>query len=168
LLLKDFQYWPWFGSPRNRRLAVKLSTRGRYATRLMLDLALHYNEGLVLLKDVAARQEISRKYLGHLVASLKGAGLVASGRGAHGGYRLARPPGEIRLGDVIRTVEGDLGLVECVHSPGVCDRTAICAARDVWELMSSSVTNMIDSITLQDMVDRHHRKQANEALMWNI
>jgi len=147
---------------------MKLSTRGRYATRLMLDLALHYDEGLVLLKDVAARQEISRKYLSHLIASLRTAGLVASGRGAHGGYRLARTPREIHLGEVIRTVEGDLGLVECVHSPDVCDRTHTCAVRDIWALMSNKVKDLLDSITLQDMVDRHKRKQTQEALMWSI
>jgi Rrf2 family protein len=147
---------------------MKLSTRGRYATRLMLDLALHYDEGFVLLKDVAARQEISKKYLGQLVALLKRAGLVASSRGAHGGYRLARAPRKIHLGDVIRTAEGDLGLVECVFSPEVCDRNASCVARDVWALMSSNVIDLLDSITLQDMIERHRQKQTQEGLLWNI
>jgi Rrf2 family protein len=147
---------------------MKLSTRGRYAARLMLDLALRYDEGFVLLKDVAARQDISRKYLGHLIAPLRVGGFVTASRGAHGGYRLARSPSEIRLGDVIRAVEGDLALVECVASPDICENAESCVTRDIWAAMSSNVTGLLDSITLQDMVERHKQKQAHEPLMWNI
>ncbi len=147
---------------------MKLSTRGRYAARLMLDLALHHREGFVLLKDVAARQEVSRKYLGHLVTPLKTAGLLVASRGAHGGYRLAKAPSETRLGEVVGAVEGELGLVECVLTPKVCHRSRTCVTHDIWTQLSRNIIELLNSITLQDMVERHKQKQADEALMWNI
>jgi Rrf2 family protein len=147
---------------------MKLSTRGRYAARLMLDLALHRDDGFVHLKDLAARQEISQKYLGQLVPPLKKAGLISANRGAHGGYRLAKPPGDIRLGEIVWAVEGDLSVVECVTSPEVCDRIAFCVTRDIWGLLRQRIVETLDSITLEDMVDRHWKKQDGLAPMWHI
>lgn len=111
---------------------MKFSTKGRYGARLMLELALNYERGPVLLKDVAERQEISEKYLGHLIAPLKASGLINSSRGAHGGYLLAKPPQDISLAEVVQAVEGNLALVECVSSPKVCRRISICVMREIW------------------------------------
>ena len=104
---------------------MKLSTKGRYGARLMLELALEYGKGPVLLKEVAERQEISEKYLGHLISPLKAAGLINSTRGAHGGYTLAKASKDITLAEVVQAVEGNLSVVECVSSPGVCSRVEI-------------------------------------------
>ncbi len=147
---------------------IKLSTKGRYAARLMLDLAVHYGDGFVHLKDVARRQGISGKYLGHLVPPLKRSGLITSNRGAHGGVRLADAPSGIHLKAIIRAVEGDLTLVECVVTPEVCPRVASCVTRDIWMMMGRKMAEFLDSITLQDMVDRHRQKEESRASMWHI
>ncbi len=147
---------------------MKLSTKGRYGTRLMLDLALNYGNGPVLLKDVAERQEISEKYLGHLITPLKAAGLINSSRGAHGGYILARPPEQISLGEVIRAVEGNLSLVECTAAPDVCHRVNFCVTRDIWNEMRNKMMETLESTTLQDMVQRHKQKQKSQPLVYNI
>jgi Rrf2 family protein len=147
---------------------MKLSTKGRYASRLMLDLALHDGEGFVLLKDVAARQEISRKYLGHLIAPLKTAGLIHASRGAHGGYRLAKPPGEILLADVVLAVEGKIAVVECVGEPRICHRYESCVTRDIWVRLGEKVMEVLNSVTLQDMIYQHREKQQLQAFMWHI
>jgi len=112
----------------------------------MFDVALHGQDGPVLLKDVARRQEISQKYLAHLVAPLKGAGLLHSSRGAHGGYVLSRPPQDITLAEVIRAVEGNLDFVECVGAPGICDRVDSCVTRDIWKRMSDKMMEMLSGI----------------------
>ena len=147
---------------------MKLSTKGRYGTRLMLDLALHYGEGPVFLKDVAERQEISEKYLGHLISPLKATGLINSTRGAHGGYTLAKPPQQITLGEVIQAVEGNLTLVECVTAPNVCHRVSFCVTRDIWEEIGEKMMGVLDSTTLQDIVDRQRQKQKLHPLMYSI
>ena len=147
---------------------MKLSTRGRYGARLMLDLALRYGEGPVPLKEVAGRQEISEKYLGQLIPPLKTAGLIKSSRGAHGGYLLARAPGEITLAAVVQAVEGSLSFVECVSSPGICKRAPICVTHDVWREMSERVVGLLESITMRDMVDRQREKDASGELTYEI
>lgn len=147
---------------------MRLSTKGRYGTRFMLDLALHYGKGPVILKDVAERQEISEKYLGHLVSPLKAAGLISSSRGAHGGYILSRPPQAITLGEIIRAVEGNLALVECVSAPSVCHRVSFCVTRDIWNEMHNKMMEILESATLQDMVQRHKQKQKSQPLVYNI
>lgn len=138
---------------------MKLSTKGRYAMRAMLDLAQHYNEGLTLVKDVARRQEISDRYLEHLFLSLKAAGLIKSARGAHGGFALARPPSEIRLVEVMQVCEGPLALVECVADAGLCPRSSQCATRDIWKEMQLSMESLLSSLTLQDLVERQRGKE---------
>ena len=147
---------------------MKLSTKGRYGARLMLDLALNYGKTPVLLKDVAKRQEISEKYLGHLIPPLKAAGLINSTRGAHGGYTLARPPQNITLKEVVRAVEGEMAVVECVTTPGICHRVKFCVTRDIWSLMSEKITEVLDSTTLQDMVNRQGEKQRPHSLVYSI
>jgi len=138
---------------------MKLSTRGRYSARLMLELALRYNQGPILLKDISKSQEISLKYLGQLIIPLKIAGLIRSTRGAHGGYFLARPPHEIKLSEIITAVEGSLNPVECVDNPDICSRFDNCVTREIWAEIGKKCFELLDSITLKDMVDRHKKKQ---------
>ena len=147
---------------------MRLSTKGRYGARLMLDLSFHYGQGPVFLKDVAKRQDISQKYLGHLITPLKAAGLINSSRGAHGGYILVRPPQDITLGEVIRAVEGNLTLVECVKVPNLCQRSNFCVTRDVWKEISEKLAEILYSITLQDMVKQKKQKQESPSLIYSI
>ena len=141
---------------------MKLSTRGRYGVRLMLDLALHHGKGPVLLKDISTRQGISQKYLWNLINPLKTAGLVKSIRGAHGGFILARAASEISLTDILRVLEGSLCLVDCVENPAVCEKSAACVARDIWCLTSQSISRTLESVTLAKMVERHRSKGTPE------
>lgn len=137
---------------------MKLSTRGRYSTRLMLELGLRFGQGPVLLKDISKKQDISLKYLGQLIIPLKIAGLIKSTRGSHGGYFLARPPEDVKLSEILRAVEGALAFTECVESPDICYRSGKCVARDIWEEASQQFNNMLNSITLADMLKRHEKK----------
>ena len=118
---------------------MKLSTKGRYGMRAMLDLAQHYDDGLVLEKDVARRQEVSERYLEHLFLSLKTTGLVKSVRGARGGFALAKAPDKIKLMDIISVCEGPLALVDCVVDASVCPRSSLCATRDLWRELQSAM-----------------------------
>jgi Rrf2 family transcriptional regulator, cysteine metabolism repressor len=147
---------------------MKLSTKGRYAMRAILDLAENYNDGLVLVKDIAKRQKISERYLEHLFLSLKKAGLVKSVRGAHGGFTLAKPPDKINLIDIIRVSEGPLALVECVVNADVCPRSSQCTTRDVWIELQSAMDNVLGSMTLQDLIKRQQVKQQPSTNMYTI
>lgn len=147
---------------------MKLSTKGRYGVRAMLDLAQHYGEGLILLKDVARRQEVSERYLEHLFLALKAAGLVKSVRGARGGFMLARPPAETKLVDIVNVCEGQLCVVECVIEPDLCTRSPRCAARDLWMELKMAMEGVLSSLTLQDLVERQHRKEQVTTAMYNI
>lgn len=118
----------------------------------MLELANRFGEEPVLMSTVAESQNLSRKYLHALLTPLRSAGLVRSVRGAHGGFVLARPPAHIKLSEVLHAVEGSLSLVDCVADPRVCDRSKRCPARRVWEALSSAVTDMLDHVTLEDMM----------------
>lgn len=132
---------------------MRLSTRGHYGLKAMYDLAKHYGAGPIPLKSVAERQNISGYYLEQLIAVLRKGGLVKSVRGAQGGYVLARPPGEIRVSDVIRILEGPIAPVECVSElkAAECDQADRCITRTVWEKVRDSITRVMDSITLADM-----------------
>ena len=147
---------------------MKLSTKGRYAVRAMLDLAQHYGEGLVFLKDIAYRQELSERYLEHLFLTLKTAGLVNSVRGARGGFQLIRPPSEIKIIDVIHACEGKVSVVECVSDPASCRRSKRCATRDLWMELQQAMDGVLESITLQDLVERQQHKEQIKTVMYNI
>ena len=147
---------------------MKLSTRGRYATRALLDLALHRDEEPVLLKDIARRQQISLSYLEHLVAPLIAGGIVRSTRGAKGGVSLARSPEEIRLDEIIQLLEGSIAPVECVINPEVCSRSESCVTRDVWSELKRAINGVLQSVTLQDLVERQKKKQQFETAMYHI
>ena len=147
---------------------MKLSTKGRYAVRAMLDLAQHYEDGLVLVKDVARRQGISERYLEHLFISLKTGGLVKSVRGARGGFTLAKAPNKIKLIDIVRVCEGPLALVGCIVDASICPRSSQCATRDVWSELQAAMTDVLGSKTLQDMVERQQLKEQPSSNMYNI
>jgi len=147
---------------------MKLSTRGRYGTRALLDLALHQGQGRILLKDIAQRQQISLRYLEHLIAPLIAGGMVRSARGAKGGVSLARHPKDITLSEVIQLLEGSAAPVECINNPGICDRSGLCATRDIWGEMKQAIDEVLESTTLQDLVERQKRKEQPEAAMYYI
>jgi Rrf2 family cysteine metabolism transcriptional repressor len=147
---------------------MKLSTKGRYAMRAMLDLALHYGEGPILLKDVAKREHISERYLEQIILPLKAAGLVNSTRGARGGFILAKPPSQIRLIEVMQVSEGSIAPVECVSDPEVCSHASLCVARDIWSEMKKAMDGILESTTLQDLVERQREKEQPKARMYYI
>lgn len=139
---------------------IRLSTKGRYGTRLMLNLAQHYhNSGnSIVLKNLSKEEDISIRYLEQIIIPLKLNNLVKSIRGAGGGYKLAKHPSEIKLVDILRALEGPCCLVECVEDDEYCERIPICAAHDVWKEASSMLKNYFESISLEDLVKRSKKK----------
>jgi Rrf2 family cysteine metabolism transcriptional repressor len=133
---------------------MQLSTKGRYAARALLDLALHYGEGPVRVKDISRRQELSDRYLEQILSLVKAAGFVRVVRGPRGGFTLAKPPEQIRLIDIVAVVEGSTAPVDCVDEPEICDRSPACAAREVWADVKSAIDGVLGSITLQSLADR--------------
>ncbi len=146
----------------------RLSTKVRYGTRVMLELALNYGEGHMLLKNIANKQDISVGYLEQIMPSLKAAGFIHSSRGAHGGYTLARLPEEITLSEIFASLEGPISLAECINSPEVCDRADFCVTRDLWDEVSENIDNTLRSKSLQDLVHKHKDKQKSRPLMYSI
>jgi Rrf2 family cysteine metabolism transcriptional repressor len=137
---------------------MKLSTRGRYAPRAMLDLALNHGKGPMPLKNISRKQEISEKYLGNIMIALLSAGLVQSTRGSRGGFSLAKLPKEIKLSQIIQAVEGSISLVACVDNPKLCKRVGACVTHDIWEKAKKAMLEVFDSLTLEDMVKMHKKK----------
>ncbi|MEE9912715.1 MAG: Rrf2 family transcriptional regulator [Deltaproteobacteria bacterium] len=146
---------------------MKLSTRSRYGMRMMTDLADHYGEDPVFLKDAAKREDISEKYLSLIVIPLRGAGLIQSIRGARGGYRLTRKPEEITVRDVWQALEGEICLVDCVKDAKRCSRVSTCPTRDIWGMLGQKISETLKSITLADLVRIRHEKADNN-IMNNI
>ncbi|MFC1715318.1 RrF2 family transcriptional regulator [Candidatus Poribacteria bacterium] len=139
---------------------MELSTRARYGARFMVDLALHYGDGPVPLKDIAQRQEVSEKYLWNLMGPLKTMGLIRSTRGSYGGFVLAKPPSDINMKEIVRALEGSLCLVKCVDDPSVCHRVKICVTRDLWRAVSDNIMKTLEAVTLKDMAENRDRKGA--------
>ena len=138
---------------------MKVSTKGRYALRLMLDLAIYNTGDPVALKDIARRQDISEKYLEQIISMLGKAGLVQAVRGSQGGYLLRRDPAEYTVGDILRVTEGDLSLVECISPNGAeCDREANCVTVRVWKKLTDAINQTADSISLADLVEWSREK----------
>jgi Rrf2 family protein len=153
----------------NKALKImKLSTRGQYGTRALLELALHYKEGPIPLKDIARRQQIPLQYLEHLIAPLIAGGLVRSTRGAKGGVLLAKSPKEVKLSEVIQLLEGSIALVECVNNPEVCNRSELCVTRDIWGELKKAMDGVLESTTLRDLVERQKNKGQSEPVMYHI
>lgn len=134
---------------------MKISTKGRYALRLMLDLALHNTGEQISIKSIAARQDISEKYLEQIISLLHRAGFVKSYRGAQGGYRLAKDPGDYTVGMILRLTEGSLEPVDCIdEEENICKRSNLCVTREVWKELYEAISGVVDHITLQDLVDK--------------
>ena len=142
---------------------MKISTKGRYALRLMLDIAQHGEDGgCVSLKDVSVRQQVSMKYLEQIVTQLSRAGLLKSVRGAQGGYRLTRRPEEYRVGDVLRITEGNLAPVACLEDcPNQCARQEDCMTLAFWEGLRDVINRYVDGVTLQDLLERRKESQSD-------
>lgn len=134
---------------------MKISTKGRYALRLMLELALDESQRPISIKEIAARQQISDKYLEQIISILNSAGFVRGVRGPQGGYVLEKAPKDYTVGMILRLTEGSLAPVSCVESEGAdCGRTDCCATMYVWKQISDAVNNVVDEITLEDLVKR--------------
>lgn len=141
---------------------IRLSTKGRYGTRLMLSLARHYINGeeAVILKVVSEEENISIRYLEQIIIPLKINRLVRSIRGAGGGYALARPPEKIFLSEILHALEGTCCLVECVEDESYCERTKICATHEVWKEASHRLKNYFDHLSLKDLVELEQKKRS--------
>jgi len=133
---------------------MKLSTRTRYGIRAIIELAMNYGKGPLQIRVIAQRQDISVKYLEQLMTILRSAGFIRSIRGSKGGYLLASQPSQIKLCDVFDALEGNVTTVECVEDKNYCDRTADCVARQVWAQVQKAIKDVLQSITLQDLMDR--------------
>ena len=132
---------------------MRVSTRGRYAIRLMLDLASNDFGEPIRLKDVARRQHISEKYLEQIISVLNKAGYVRSIRGPQGGYSLSRAPGEYTAGMILRLTEGSLSPVECTEESGIpCDREENCVTKLLWQKLDNAINDVVDNVTLEDLL----------------
>jgi Rrf2 family cysteine metabolism transcriptional repressor len=147
---------------------MKLSSRSRYGTRMMFELALNYGNGTMLLKEIGRKQGISEKYLSNLILHLKASGLVYSARGAHGGYMLAKAPSEITIKEIVDTLEGNQSIVECIKNESICDRLNRCPTRNVWEKLQEKFYKFLESITLQNLVEEFNRKQGSNTWFYRI
>ena len=147
---------------------MKLSTRTRYGTRALLELALRKDEGPAFLKEIARQQAISLAYLEQLVSPMVGAGLLRSTKGPRGGVSLAKNPEDINLSEVTRLLEGTTAPVECVNNPEACERSASCVTRDVWSQLNDVMDEFLQSKTLQDLVNEQKKKDQSESSMYFI
>jgi Rrf2 family transcriptional regulator, iron-sulfur cluster assembly transcription factor len=131
---------------------MKLSTRSRYGTRLMLELAEHYQKGSLHLSTIALQQGISVKYLEQIIIPLKKANYIKSMRGPKGGYILAKPPSEITIGEIVALLEEGASLAECSFNPQVCERSSTCSTRPLWQTAAKAMFDKLNSITLADVL----------------
>jgi Rrf2 family transcriptional regulator, cysteine metabolism repressor len=139
---------------------LRISTRARYGTRAMLELALNYGQGPLLVKDIASKQKLSNRYLEQLLLTLKLAGLVRSSRGHRGGFMLARKPSQVRLLEIVQALDGPIAPVDCVDEPDCYPRAEFCATREVWTEVKRAVSSVLNSITLQHLVIKYKEKEA--------
>jgi Rrf2 family protein len=135
---------------------------------VLLDLALREGKEPVPLKDIARRQQISLLYLEHIIAPLISVGMIRSTRGAHGGVQLARPPQQVKLSEVVGLLEGSIAPVDCINDPEVCSRSELCATRDVWIELKKAMDGVLESKTLQDLVEMQKKKKVVDMLMYDI
>lgn len=138
---------------------MKVSTKGRYALRLMVDLGLNGEDSFISLKDISRRQNISIKYLEQIVTPLNRAGLVRSARGAQGGYKLAKAPSEYTAGQILRTIEGSMAPVACLeYEPNECKLYERCATIEFWQGMNRVITEYVDSVTLEQLIETYKKR----------
>jgi Rrf2 family transcriptional regulator, cysteine metabolism repressor len=134
---------------------MKLSTKGRYGARAVIELALRYGSGPVLVREIADKQDISEKYLENILNSLRNAGILKSTRGAKGGYELAKEPSSITLGDIVRSLEGDVDIVSCGKEK--CPRISQCIMNEIWCEISNSINEIMDKTNFADLVKRYNK-----------
>ena len=147
---------------------MKISTKGRYGLRILLDVALHQERGPVALSEIARRQALSQKYLWKVITPLKTAGFLRAIRGMQGGYVLARTPDEITVRDIVEVLEGPVSLVACVTDPKTCARSADCTARGVWTEIETKLNATMSGITLGDIVQRHKDNESQSGPSYTI
>jgi Rrf2 family protein len=147
-------------------MSMKLSTKSRYGTRLMVDMAEHYNQGPIQLGDIAKRQNISVKYLEQIIIPLKKANYIDSIRGPKGGHLLTRPPEEITVAEIVALLEESASLTDCSENAGVCERADFCPTRLVWKEASEAMFDKLQSITLADLANK--AKAANNREMNHV
>ena len=138
---------------------MKLSTKSRYGTRAMMDIAMRSNGGSSMLKDIAERQAVSPKYLDHILSALRKAGLLKNTRGKGGGYSLTRPAFSITMKDIIEAVDGSLAPVECVDNPNICNRVPTCATNDLWKRLKVAIEDVLESTTLESLTECQEKKK---------
>lgn len=144
---------------------MKISTKGRYALRMMLDLAIYDTGEPVRIRDIAARQEISEKYLEQIVSVLNKAGYVKSVRGPQGGYHLMKPPEQYTVGMILRLTEGSLAPVACLDDEVyACERRESCVTLRLWQMMNQAVSDVVDKVTLADLVEWHEQKKSESTV----
>lgn len=142
---------------------MKISTKGRYALRMLIDLAEHQGEGYISLKEISTRQNISKKYLEQIIPIFNRNNVLMTNRGSQGGYRLARAPKDYTVGEILRLAEGSLAPVECLdRDPIGCERSADCPTLPVWQGLAKVIDEYLEGITLQDVVDQHTATFGND------
>lgn len=135
---------------------MKISTKGRYALRVMLDLAINNTGEYIPLKDISERQNITVKYMEQIISLLKKSGFLKSTRGNGGGYRLSKAPEDYTVGDILRVAEGSLAPVACLEDEeNQCERSSICATLKFWTGLDKAINDYVDSVTLQDLLEEH-------------
>ena len=141
---------------------MKISTKGRYALRMLIDLAEHQDSGFIALKEIANRQGISKKYLEQIVPILNKSNYLQTNRGFQGGYKLAKSPDQCTVGAILRATEGSLAPVACLdHDPNLCERSAECVTLPIWQGLQKTIYDYLDGITLQDILDQQKERYAN-------
>ena len=143
---------------------MKISTKGRYGLRILIDLAMHDPGKPRLIRDIAQSQQISEKYISRLVIDLRRAKLVRSVRGINGGFHLAKLPEEITLLEVLETMEGPISVVDCVRSPEKCKRQTLCPARDIWQKLNDGIRELTAEITLDDILNAYRKHDVENGI----
>ena len=143
---------------------MKLSTKGRYGLKAMFQLSLNQSNGPIPLKNIASKQNISEQYLEQIFSSLKKSGLVQSVRGAQGGYLLSKEPKDIKVSDIMNILEGPVEVADCIDNVS-CDNIDCCATRLLWTKIKNSIDEVMESITLQDIVDDYNEMKDKNSLL---
>ncbi len=147
---------------------MRLSTRGRYGMRILLELALNYGKGFISVKEISKKQGLSKGYVEHIIVALKKAGIVKTNRGKDGGCSLAKNPSSITLAEVLNVLEGPLSPVECIEDVNLCKRIKTCAVRDVWIRLKNTIESFLHSITLDELRKIHAEKVGRDQYMYYI
>ena len=143
---------------------MKISTKGRYGLRILIDLATHDPGKPRLIRDIAQSQQISEKYISRLVIDLRRAKLIRSVRGINGGFHLAKAPEQITLLEILETMEGPISVVDCVRSPEKCKRQSLCPARDIWQQLNDGIRELTQKITLDDILNAYRQRDVRNGI----